>query len=1240
MHILQNILTKKTVIFVLILVLLAMQGVFAETTKLLLDDFETHQWHDTNWGNDVGTCSYSDYWSSEGDYSLKLEVTDNGTGWYYWTTEVFEAIQPNYIRMRVKMTVGTSGAIGAHLKLKAIDTGDNKRDIGGAKYLSTSSSYDDQILTFTNTGNYTIKQLRLELDSYQYYEPKAATVYIDNIEMNTGSGYFLWDSCESHNYWNGSADAGCSDDSVARMDDLSRSVKSTGEASIAMEWDTAIYDPAGDNAVLLMKDPNNAAMNLDIFDYTFIEFDFNRGTTHTDTILKVYFYDGANGGTTTAVTMPASANTWEHVILEIPRNVSTDYTSIDEIKFEVSNTNTVTVTSGKIYFDNLYVGKHEPEDTAINPKDIGVPYQVDDYDGRVLNSGARFYDDIGNKWVEVGDVITNGETDFMGGSGTTDSDGESTGVTLSSSISSTAPAFSGAAHSDPQSLKLEYDVDTTDAWAAFWMKLFPGTDNNVEANAKDLSLIDKLSIWVKSGGSSANPQKIKVEFQDYRWGAGNPPDDFDNGCAYFILQDIPDSGWAQFCVDLDDAIIIGDIDWENIDRMAVTFVKASAADVIAGADDAGTLYVDDIVLIDTYQKFTSDSDFDLSSTSAFLKLVEERLFQYFLDSYEDNTGLFYDRAHFLDLSSTASCGFGLTALVIGVENGWIDGSDAQDIAENCLGTFADTNLMANVWADIDGMVNGEEDLSEQLDYIGYKGFFFHFLDPATGKRKNVNTELSTIDTTLLLAGAIACKEYFSTNSTIGGYVDDIYNAIQWDWFFDSAKKLFYLGWKPEDVTGGDDTTALSGLYDVYTDELLMMALLAIGADETYGHPVSPDVFYSFLRKQKEYKAGFDGAVERDMIASWQSSSFHYFFAHCWFDLNDKVDKYGVNWWDNSVKAGLANRDFCIDGKATGIKDYDIPIPPETEPGGVYYYEREDVSSLGANSWGLSSCEGIPYNFHDRYLGDNGGLAHADSDVRWVNYATPEYQLNPYKWVVDGTVPVYGGVSFIGFAQDDDFPIAHIKGLLKNYYQNTQLWTGWYGFRDAYTSADKDGNDYIVHQIKHDKGFGLEDVETDDENPFPIYKNQFFGLDHGPMLLMIENYRNDTIWDAFMSNDNVSTAMLAIFTDKDGVNESVTNLELDNLKVLEIDEDNKEYYHANASYLKDGYVIVDDTKSFTCYGYIKMETVRITDDTDVTFTANGDGVFGDGFGASGNLYFEIKDLKVKKGSTFKLTVNDD
>jgi len=704
-------------------------------------------------------------------------------------------------------------------------------------------------------------------------------------------------------------------------------------------------------------------------------------------------------------------------------------------------------------------------------------------------------------------------------------------------------------------------------------------------------------------------------------------------------------------------------------------------------DKSGYLYIDDMFFVDTSKKFVNDSDFDLTDDSAdvtsdFLDMVERRTFQYFVDCYDPTTGLFSDRVHFRDLASVAATGFGLTALCIGAERGWIDAQKAEDMAEKTLEFLTNDSIGDEIKS---RMADTTQDaIDDPLFYYGVKGWYYHFLDISTdcdiidktGHRKNENVELSSVDTALLLAGAITCKQYFSANSDIGNAVDEMYDEIEWDFMLDEREHVwdhsddewmdnpnfnrFFNGWLPEWVGEGindlgfsdpdDEWSYLFGHWDFLTDEVMLIALLAYGADSVNGHPItSTDSFYNLNRFEKSYNAGIAndvdviGDVTRDIVVAWNASTFQYFFANCWFDLYGLEDQYGLNWWQNSVKAGLSNRDYCIKNEVSGIIGW-VQKDGELEP--MYGITRSS-SSLNKNSWGLTASDGIQHHFNHVYLGGNGGLPHGaagrdvpvdiygstkNNPVIWDESTETIWEEDLVKWQAPATVPPYGGISMIGFAsgykeRENAMPLKYIQGLMQNFYQNTQLWTGWYGFRDSYTDADKDPEtgEYLMHEIReYDDGVWV-DLSTDIKNPFPIYKSSYFGIDQGPMLIMIENYRSGFVWSEFMENTDVQKGVNAVFADPDsnyGYVDDTLNIELDGVKVWEKTED----------FAYGGYGIVKDagegTKAFSCEGYLEAEDFEINDGTSVTFTA------GTGIGA----YIKIKSgFRVEVGAEFKASV---
>jgi hypothetical protein len=183
--------------------------------------------------------------------------------------------------------------------------------------------------------------------------------------------------------------------------------------------------------------------------------------------------------------------------------------------------------------------------------------------------------------------------------------------------------------------------------------------------------------------------------------------------------------------------------------------------------------------------------------AALADTVAERTFRWFWETTDSVTGLVHDRYPTLDFSSVASIGFGLTAYGVGVERGWITREQA---ARRTLTTFK------YLWALPQG--------PEPTDRGGYQGFFYHFLRYTDGRRFK-DVELSTIDTSLLLAGVLFCQSFFDSDAPlereIRAYADSLYRRVNWQWSVTRPPGVA-MGWRPE--TGDDSVRARTGLADV------------------------------------------------------------------------------------------------------------------------------------------------------------------------------------------------------------------------------------------------------------------------------------------------------------------------------------------------------------------------------------------------------------------------------------------
>ncbi len=275
-----------------------------------------------------------------------------------------------------------------------------------------------------------------------------------------------------------------------------------------------------------------------------------------------------------------------------------------------------------------------------------------------------------------------------------------------------------------------------------------------------------------------------------------------------------------------------------------------------------------------------------ASDDAFLDYVQQTSFDYFWYEANPKNGLIKDRSTQNSSCSIAAVGFGLTAIGIGVDRGWITRAEGRDRTLVTLTTFwkGDQSVLAT------GMT-------------GYKGWFYHFLDMNTGARAG-STELSSIDTGLLLAGIVYSKQYFtgsdSAETAIRALADSIYRRIDWNWMRNGGVTLT-MGWKP-------GTGFLSARWGGEYNEASVLYLLGIGA------PVNPLPASAWSTWTSGYKWNYITWLGDSFV--WFAPLFGHQYTQCWYDLRSVADDYmkgkGITYFENSRRATLAQRLYCID----------------------------------------------------------------------------------------------------------------------------------------------------------------------------------------------------------------------------------------------------------------------------------------------------------------------------------------
>jgi len=382
----------------------------------------------------------------------------------------------------------------------------------------------------------------------------------------------------------------------------------------------------------------------------------------------------------------------------------------------------------------------------------------------------------------------------------------------------------------------------------------------------------------------------------------------------------------------------------------------------------------------------------------FLDLLEGQSFRYFIEAANPANGLVLDKTSNSKApdfkyapASIAAVGFGLAALAAGAERGWIGKEAAEERVKTTLKFF-----------------------SEKME--SEHGFFYHFVDMETGKRA-WDCEISSIDTALFLAGALTAAQYFESPE-IKDLAQKLYERADWKWMANGSTFLS-MGWKP-------GTGFLVPSWNEY-NESMVMYILALGSPS---FPLGADSWTAIRRPLGKYKG-------HQLISS--PPLFTHQFSHAFIDFRGKRDAF-ADYFENSVQATLANRQFCIDNSRS-FKTY------------------------GKDSWGLTAS-----------IGPDGYKA----------YGAP-----PGPALHDGTVAPSAAAASIVFTPK------HSLSAMKHWYakHGNELW-GRYGFADSF-NLDRD-----------------------------FFAADAFGINQGPTVLMLENYRSGLIWKLFMARPEVEKGMKA------------------------------------------------------------------------------------------------------------------
>ncbi len=396
-----------------------------------------------------------------------------------------------------------------------------------------------------------------------------------------------------------------------------------------------------------------------------------------------------------------------------------------------------------------------------------------------------------------------------------------------------------------------------------------------------------------------------------------------------------------------------------------------------------------------------------------LDKLQRAAFGYFLHGANPHNGLVPDRTQKGSPASIAATGFALAIYPIAAERGFMTRAEALARALTTLRFF---------WHSAQG---------EAPDATGNRGFYYHFLDMQTGRRSGAS-ELSTIDTTFLLAGMLTAACHFQADTAdereLRELVESLYRRADWAWMLDGGKTVSH-GWKPE-------SGFLGSHWEGYSEALILYAL-ALGSPT---HPIPAACYSQWASTYRWHKT-----YEHEYL--YAGPLFIHQLSHLWIDFRGIQDAFmrekKIDYFENSRRATYVQQQYAI-RNPRGFKGY------------------------GPASWGITASDGPGPETRSV-----GGV-----ERRFHGYVARRVPFGPD----DGTLAPWAAVASLPFAPEIVLPtIHHFNGLGLDV-------TSDYGFKATVNETYPAG--------KGKKGW---------VSPWHL------GLNQGPIVMMIENYRSGLLW---------------------------------------------------------------------------------------------------------------------------------
>jgi hypothetical protein len=327
-----------------------------------------------------------------------------------------------------------------------------------------------------------------------------------------------------------------------------------------------------------------------------------------------------------------------------------------------------------------------------------------------------------------------------------------------------------------------------------------------------------------------------------------------------------------------------------------------------------------------------------------MDLTQQTTFKYFWDFANSNSGAAKERYHpdnpslNQNVVTTGGTGFGLMAILVGIERGYITRQQGYERLNKILNFLENANRFHGAWS--------------------------HWVDGGTGNVIPFSPQDDggdLVETAFLAQGLICVKEYFKNGSTdelaLANKADALWKGVEWNWYTQGQNAL-YWHWSP------NYSFAINHRLKGYNETMIAYILAAASPN----YPITKEVYTNgwadngnIVASNSQY--GFPLILKHDGSPQYGGPLFFSHYSFLGLNPSTLTDQY-ANYWNLVVNHTKINRQYCI-SNPKGFEDYGTDCWGLTasysrnSDGSIGYSAHSPVNDLGVIS-PTAAISSIPY----------------------------------------------------------------------------------------------------------------------------------------------------------------------------------------------------------------------------------------------------------------------------------------